>query len=99
MRNIGDNKHVLSDGQRTLDIYPVHGLAPANTMLIAYLPKEKLLVNADLYSPPTTGETPPATPSASKVTFYQSIRRLKLDAAQHVPIHGRVGTMEEFATT
>ena len=26
----------------------------------------------------------------------QNIQRLKLDVAQHVPIHGRVGTMEEF---
>jgi hypothetical protein len=30
------------------------------------------------------------------VTLNQNIQRLKLDVVQHVPIHGRVGTMEEF---
>ena len=30
------------------------------------------------------------------VTLYQNIQRLKLDVAQHVPIHGQVGTMDEF---
>jgi hypothetical protein len=30
------------------------------------------------------------------VTLYETIQRLKLDVAQHVPLHGRVGTMAEF---
>ena len=47
-----NQKYVLSDGVRTLDIYPVEGLAHNNSMLIAYLPKEKILINADLYTPP-----------------------------------------------
>ena len=79
-----------------LDIYPVRGLAHANTMVLAYLPKEKILVNADLYSPPAPGAQPPATPSPATVALQQNIQRLKLDVAHHVPIHGRVGTMEEF---
>ena len=96
MRNTGYNKFVVSDGVRSLDIYPVHGLAHANTMLIAYLPNERMLVNADLYSPPAPGAQPPASPSPASVTLQQNIQRLKLDVTQHVPIHGRVGTMEEF---
>jgi hypothetical protein len=64
-------------------------------MLIAYLPKEKILFNADLYSPPAQGATPgPPTPSMR--TLQQNIRKLKLDVAQHAPAHGRVGTHEEF---
>jgi glyoxylase-like metal-dependent hydrolase (beta-lactamase superfamily II) len=91
-----NQKYVLSDGTRTMDLYPVQGLLHNGGMLIAYLPKEKILINADLYSPPAQGSQPPATPSASMVTLNQNIQRLKLDVAQHVPIHGRVGTMEEF---
>jgi hypothetical protein len=64
-------------------------------MLIAYLPKEKLLLNADLYSPPPEG-TPAVTPTAGMRTLYQNMLKLKLDVAQHVPIHGRVGTNDEF---
>ena len=91
-----NQKYVLSDGTRTMDIYPVQGLIHASTMLIAYLPKERILVNADLYSPPAPGAPPPATPTPLMVTLNQNIQRLKLDVAQHVPIHGRVGTNDEF---
>jgi hypothetical protein len=64
-------------------------------MLMAYLPKEKILFNADLYSPPAPG-APPAAPTASMRTLQQNIKKLKLDVLQHVPAHGRVGTQEEF---
>jgi glyoxylase-like metal-dependent hydrolase (beta-lactamase superfamily II) len=92
-----NQKYVMSDGTRTLDVYPVQGLQHNATMLIAYLPKEKILIDADLYSPPAQGAPPPAAPTPSMVTLAQNIQRLKLDVTQHVPIHGRVGTMDEFA--
>lgn len=92
-----NQKYVLSDGARTMDIYLVQGLGHAQGMLVAYLPKEKILVNADLYSPPAQGAQPPATPTAASVVLSRNIQRLRLDVAQHVPIHGRVGTGEEFS--
>jgi hypothetical protein len=64
-------------------------------MLMAYLPKEKILVNADLYSPPQPGAEPGA-PTPGMRTLYRNMLKLKLDVAQHVPIHGRVGTNDEF---
>jgi len=36
------------------------------------------------------------TPTATMRTLYQNILKLKLDVAQHVPTHGRVGTNDEF---
>jgi glyoxylase-like metal-dependent hydrolase (beta-lactamase superfamily II) len=90
-----NQKYVLSDGVRTMDIYPVQGLAHTQNMLMAYLPKEKILVNADLYSPPAPG-APPAPPNANMRALKQNMQRLKLDVAQHVPIHGRVGNNDEF---
>ena len=64
-------------------------------MLIAYLPKEKILFNADLYSAPAQGAAP-SPPTAGMRTLQQNIRKLKLDVVQHAPAHGRVGTHEEF---
>ena len=29
-------------------------------------------------------------------TIYQNMQKLKLDVEQHLPIHGRLGTNEEF---
>ena len=64
-------------------------------MRTVYLPREKLLVNADLNSPLTPGQHP-AAPAPGMLTLYQNIRQLKLDASRHVPIHGRVGTNYDF---
>jgi hypothetical protein len=64
-------------------------------MLIAYLPKEKILVNADLDSPPAAEANLPNV-SASAVTLFQNVKRLRLDVAQHVPIHGDTGGNADF---
>jgi glyoxylase-like metal-dependent hydrolase (beta-lactamase superfamily II) len=100
-------KYVVTDGERILEIDKVEDVsyrlgdrsyAQGNhsvDMLIAYLPKEKILFNADLYSPPAAG-APAPVPSPSMRTLEQNIKRLKLDVTQHVPAHGRVGTHEEF---
>jgi len=53
-------------------------------------------VNADLYTPPAPGAPPPPALNPGTLTLYQNIKRLKLDVAQHAPIHGRPGTNDEF---
>jgi len=101
------NKYVVSDGVRMLEILHLQDMAyelgdpsyrqgnHSTDMLIAYLPKEKILLNADLYSPPAQGAAP-APPTPGMRTLYQNMLKLKLDVAQHVPIHGRVATNDEF---
>lgn len=103
----GAAKYVVSDGERVLEIFHVQDMAyeledpsyaQGNTsadMLMVYLPKEKILINADLYSPPAQG-APLPKPTAAMRTLYQNMLKQKLDVARHVPIHGRVGTNDEF---
>jgi glyoxylase-like metal-dependent hydrolase (beta-lactamase superfamily II) len=88
-------KYIISDGERTLELHPVQGLNHAADMLVAYLPTQKILVNADLYSPPAQGAQPPAV-NQSMTTLNNNIQRLRLDVVRHVPIHGNPGTHEEF---
>jgi flavorubredoxin len=66
-------------------------------MLMVFLPKEKILFNADLYIPPAQG-APTPQPTAATKTLRQMIVKEKLDVAQHVPTHGRVATNDEFVT-
>ncbi len=103
----GTAPYVVTDGVRMMEIFHVQDMAyelgdpslrqgnHSNDMLVAYLPKEKILLNADLYSPPAQG-APPTAPTGAMRTLYQNMLKLKLDVAQHVPIHGRVGTNDEF---
>ena len=86
-------KYVLSDGVRTMEIHHVQGLAHVAGMLIAYLPKEKIVMEADVYSP---RGAPAASPNASNVTFYENIERLNLDVETIVPVHGRIVPMTDF---
>jgi glyoxylase-like metal-dependent hydrolase (beta-lactamase superfamily II) len=90
-----NTKYTLSDGTRTLDIHPVQGLNHNSNMLVVHLPTEKILVNADLYSPAAPGAQPPAV-NANMTTLRQNIQRLKLDVTQHVPIHGVPGSHADF---
>ena len=101
------NKYAISDGTRVMEILHLQDMAyelgdpsyrqgnHGQDMLVAYLPKEKLLMNADVYSPPAQGPAP-TTPSNGAKTLYQNMIKLKLDVERHVPVHGRVATNDEF---
>ncbi|MGH9787048.1 MAG: MBL fold metallo-hydrolase, partial [Terriglobia bacterium] len=90
-------KYILGDETRTVELHNVQGLQHAAGMLIAYLPKEKIVVQADLYNAPAPNATPQAAPNASNQTFYRNIQRLKLDVNTIVGIHGRPGPISELA--
>ena len=92
-----DEKYVLTDGIRNLEIYYVQGLgAHVEGMLMAYLPKEKILIEADLYDPPVSAEALPATSGAMHRAFYDNVRQLGLDISTIAPIHGRVVPWSDF---
>ena len=75
-------KLVLQDETRTIELHHVAGLEHSDAMLIAYLPKEKILFTAD-FNPPQPGQ--PVSPSIA--TLVQNIERLQLDFDRHVTVH------------
>lgn len=83
-------KYVLADDTRAIELHNVVGLAHAVGMLIVYIPKEKIVVQADLYNPQATAV------NASNRTFYQNLQRLKLDVTTVVGIHGMPGPMSNL---
>jgi glyoxylase-like metal-dependent hydrolase (beta-lactamase superfamily II) len=85
--------YVLSDGTRNMNIYYVQPLPHAEGMLMAYLPTEKLVIEADLLD---THEPLPTAPSPANRTFYNEVRQLKLDVSRVVPIHGKPVAWSEF---
>ncbi|OLC50925.1 MAG: hypothetical protein AUH43_03820 [Acidobacteria bacterium 13_1_40CM_65_14] len=96
---VGEKK-VLTDGTHVVELYHLQNFGHHDGMLIAYLPKEKVLLEADGYNPQPTTATPPSPPSPFTVSLLDNIRRLKLDVQRIVPVHypadNRVVTMAEL---
>lgn len=90
------DKYVLTDGSRRLEIYAAQGNGHNADLLIAYMPKEKLLIEPDLFTPPPPGTPAPAVVSAFTQSLQDNIQRLKLDVRQIAPLHGRVVPVAEF---
>jgi glyoxylase-like metal-dependent hydrolase (beta-lactamase superfamily II) len=89
------DRYSISDGQKAIELFHIEGLNHSDNMLVAYLPYEKILINADMYSPPPEGGTLAAV-NNNAVVFFNNIKRLKLDVARHVPIHGNPGPQADF---
>jgi len=90
-----------ADAGKVMEFYSVGtGSPPFSShnefFLVAYLPTERMLINADLYTPPAPGAPLPANPSQGVVALGHIIRQNNLNVAQHVPLHGQPGTHEQF---
>ena len=92
------DKRVLTDGTQRLELYKILGSNHADTMLIAYLPKDKLLIEADMWNPPAqpNAALPAGVAAAEPLNLWNNIQRLKLDVAQIVPLHGRLVPFADF---
>ena len=82
-------KRVLRDDSMTMEVYLLQGNLHAETLLAAYLPKQKLLVQADAFHP-RPGAAPLASPPPFTVNLVENIRRLKLDVERVVHVHGGI---------
>jgi glyoxylase-like metal-dependent hydrolase (beta-lactamase superfamily II) len=98
VRGVGD-KTTLSDGSRMLELHKIGNSIHTDTFLMVYLPKERLLIEADAYTPIAPNAKPPATPNANNVNLIENIERLKLAVDQILPLHGRVVPLSELYAT
>ncbi|HEY7442336.1 MAG TPA: MBL fold metallo-hydrolase [Vicinamibacterales bacterium] len=84
----------LTDGSRELVLYHYAGNMHNSGMLMVYLPKERILIEADSYSPSDNpNDVPTAIPNL--VHFHDAVDRLKLEVDVIVPMHGRLATLDE----
>ena len=90
IETVGD-KRVLSDRTRTVELYFLANHQHHSGQLIAYLPKERILMYGDAYNPPAGDEikTPERGPEYA-AQLVQKINELKLNPDRIAPVHGRV---------
>lgn len=84
----------FTDGARTLTVYHYAGNKHNAGMLMVFLPREHMLIEADSFTPPAgVGDLPAGFENL--IHFTEAVDRLRLDVEQVVPIHGRLTTMDE----
>jgi glyoxylase-like metal-dependent hydrolase (beta-lactamase superfamily II) len=86
--------YALSDGHRLMQLSYVHPLSHSEGMLVAYLPEEKLLIEADLFDSSDLELTTEA--STDNRSLYNHVQRLGLDVEIIVPIHGKPTEWAKF---
>src|SRR5687768_9932520 len=90
------DKHVLTDGTRVVELHRIAGSPHHDGFAMVYLPAEKLLIEADAYTPAVGGAASASNPTAANL--HDNVRRLKLDVARIAPLHGpRVATLGDLA--
>ena len=90
------DKHTISDGSRTIEIYQVENNIHAQGFVMVYLPKEKVLMEADAFSPRAPVTQTPATINPSTKNLWDNVQMRKLDVETVLPMHGRMVKVDEL---
>lgn len=84
------DKYTLTDGTETIDLHLLENDNHNGDMLFAYLPKEKILVEADNFTPPAGNASLVPVAQAFANNLYDELQKLKLDVVTIAPLHGNV---------
>jgi glyoxylase-like metal-dependent hydrolase (beta-lactamase superfamily II) len=92
-----DDRMTLESQDRRIEIIDIGPTAHTDHLLIAYLPDERLLFEADHFAMPRSGPIPPAVSSTR--TFAKALERLNLDVKTLLSAHSsRPGSWADLQT-
>jgi glyoxylase-like metal-dependent hydrolase (beta-lactamase superfamily II) len=80
-------RKVLTDGTRSIEIHLVRDCPHSDGMVMAYLPKEKLLIEGDIWDMPGPGVPAPTEGPRTWANLIDNIERLKLPVERLLPVH------------
>jgi glyoxylase-like metal-dependent hydrolase (beta-lactamase superfamily II) len=92
------DKLELGDASRPVEVHRIADSVHSDSFLMVYLPREKLLIQADAFTPGPPNAPPPAVPNANNLNLIANIERLKLGVDRILPLHGRVVALSELYT-
>jgi glyoxylase-like metal-dependent hydrolase (beta-lactamase superfamily II) len=82
----GDTR-VFKDPTRTFEVHVIKGLPHADGLVVGYLPKERILVYADMFNLPPPNTPVPDPPISGTIVFLENLERLKLDVDRILSVH------------
>jgi glyoxylase-like metal-dependent hydrolase (beta-lactamase superfamily II) len=94
---IQNKKRVFHDDKHVVELYDIGPNPHANEMIVAYLPKEKILFQADLLNPAPNGTIGIAQDVT--ISFAEKLQQLGLNVEKIYGVHGRAATPEELRTS
>ena len=94
IETIQSKKRVFSDDKHVVELYDIGPNPHANEIIVAYLPREKILFQADLLNPQPNGTIPIAQDAT--VSFAEKIQQLGLGVEKIYGVHGRAATPDEL---
>jgi len=88
-----DGEMILTDSTMTLNLYHIVGNPHADTLLMAYFPRQRLLVEADVFTPGAMV----APFAANLLDNLKKLPRVQIDRI--VPIHGTIAPYGDLVKT
>jgi glyoxylase-like metal-dependent hydrolase (beta-lactamase superfamily II) len=81
------DKRVFQDATRTLEIHVIKDLPHADGLVIAWLPRERIMAYADMFNWPPPATPVPDPPVVGTMVLLRNIERLALDPVGILSIH------------
>ncbi|MGH8175386.1 MAG: MBL fold metallo-hydrolase [Steroidobacter sp.] len=92
---IDGGKRVLTDGTQMIELIDIGPNPHAKEMVIAYLPKHRIVFQGDLFFAPIN-DAPLGPPQAGTISFAKRLQELRLGVDKIASVHGRTATIDEF---
>lgn len=86
-----DDARVIEDKTRRVELYHISGNPHADTLLMVYLPKERVVIEADAFSPGSAVH--PYAPN-----LLEQIRARKLRVDRIAPLHGPIAPFKDLVS-
>ena len=87
---------LFEDAVRRVEVHRVADSVHADTFLAVFLPRERLLIEADSFTPGPPNAPAPQTPNGLHLELVKNIERLGLPVERILPLHGRIVPLSEL---
>ena len=82
------DKCVLSDEKHPIEIHSIANNGHNDAFVLAYLPNDKVLIEADAYTPLAANAPVPTTVNPYSANLYENIQKLNLNVEKIAALHG-----------
>jgi glyoxylase-like metal-dependent hydrolase (beta-lactamase superfamily II) len=89
-------KRIFTDGEQVLELHDIGPNPHAKEMIVAWLPKQKLLFQGDLFFVSFDGG-PLGFTQKSTLQLADKLKQLNINPERIASVHGKTATIAEFA--